>query len=65
MPELSPEERNKLSTEAAQHYEARLFVERTPEYFPCPANVNTMIEYLAKHKLEPVYNNFVKCFFFV
>ena len=62
MPELSHEERNKLSTEAAEHYEARLFVERTPEYFPCPTNVNTMIEYLTKHKLAPVYNNFVKAY---
>jgi hypothetical protein len=62
MPELEPAERAKLSRESAGYYEARLFAERNPGYFACPANSKTMMEYLEKHKLEPNYNNFCKAY---
>jgi hypothetical protein len=62
MIELDAAERQKLSRPSAGFYEARLFAERNPDYFVCPANSQTMIEYLEKHKLEPTYDNFLKAF---
>jgi hypothetical protein len=62
MPELEPTERAKLSRESAEHYEARMFAERHPDFFPCPSNSKAMIDYLEKHKLDLVYNNFVKAY---
>jgi hypothetical protein len=63
MPEqLEAAERAKLSVESAEHYEARLFAERNPEYFPCPSNSKAMLDYLENHKLALVYNNFVKAY---
>jgi hypothetical protein len=62
MPELEPAERAKLSRQSAGYYEARLFAELTPDYFCCPANSKAMMEYLDKHKLEPIYTNFQKAY---
>lgn len=60
--QLNPEERKKLSPQAAEHYEAALFAQRHPEFYPCPDNATAMVEYLQSRKMPCTFENFEKAF---
>jgi signal recognition particle subunit SEC65 len=60
--QLSPEERQKLSRDSSEHYEAVLFAERHPEFYPCQQNATAMIQWLEHRKLDCTFANFEKAF---
>jgi hypothetical protein len=60
--QLAPDQRQRLSHQSAEAYEARLFAESHPDFVQCTFNSQRMMDYVTDHKLPLTAPSFEKAF---
>jgi len=53
---------SQLSPQAHEHYEANLFAETHPDFYPCRHNADVMMGYLQNHKLPKTVASFERAY---